>query len=82
MDKCYVDGCQSPPKYVIEWYGVNQDGENPRVVCERPVCERLEHLVESSHHDDFGGTPDGIVDIKTLEVEHPSLLAEVIKNMD
>ena len=82
MDKCYIDGCECPAKYCIEWYGVNQHGGDPLVADERPVCGNMDHIVSASAHDDYGGTPDGIVDIKTYEIEHPELLEKVIKLME
>ena len=79
--RCYVDGCQNPPKYIIEWYGLNQHGENPEVADERASCEKFEHLVNLSYHDRFGGVPDGIVDFEDLDKENPSLVQKVIESM-
>ena len=82
MDKCYIEGCNRPATYMIEWYGVNQHGEDPHVADERPVCDDINHIVSASEHDEYGGVPDGIVDCATLNIEHPELLEEVIKKMD
>jgi len=78
MLSCEIEGCENSAKYCIEWYGVNQYGENPYVVDERNVCEP--HLVEGSVHEDFGGVPDGIVDLESYK-ERPELLEEVIKRL-
>ncbi len=64
--KCYV--CGKPAKYVIEWYGVNQFGENPEVVDERSTCSNFDHIVQA--------------DYETLNREHPSLLERVIEAMN
>ena len=80
--KCYIEECESPLKYTIEWYGLNQHGKNPLVVDERNVCENIEHLVSASFHSRFGGFPDGITDHSTHYKEHPDLLERVIKRMD
>lgn len=79
--KCYIDDCEKPLKYIIEWYGLNQLGENPEIVDECNTCDDFEHLVKASYHNEYGGTPDGIVDYKTGE-ENPSLLEKVISSMD
>ena len=79
--RCYVDGCQSPPKYIIEWYGVDQNGENPDVADEVAVCEQFDHLVRLSYNDRYGGVPDGIVDFDDWDKENPSLVKRVIAAM-
>jgi len=79
--RCYVDGCQNPPKYILEWYGVDQNGENPDVADERAACEQFEHLLSLSYHNDFGGVPDGIVDFDDWDKENPSLVKRVIAAM-
>ncbi len=78
--KCCI--CGKPAKYIIEWYGVNQFGKNPEVADEKSVCSNFNHIVQASRHEDYGGVPDGIVDYKTLNIEHPSLLEKVIEAMD
>lgn len=80
-NRCYLDGCQKPPKYIIEWYGLDQHGKNPEVADERAVCEEFEHLVKLSYHDSFGGVPDGIVDFDNWDKENPSLVKRVIESM-
>lgn len=80
-DECYIEGCGRLATYIIEWHGVNQHGENPLVVGERPVCDNIKHIVTASEHEDYGGVPDGIVDYKTESIEHPDLLEEVIQKM-
>ncbi len=81
-DKCYVERCLQPPQYVIEWYSLNQHGQNPLVADERHVCDDFYHLVEAGKHESYGGFPDGIVDSKTLQIEHPSLVEKVIEAME
>jgi len=75
-DKCYI--CGGKAVYVIEWYGVNQFGENPEVIEERSVCGDFNHIVEASRHE-FYGLPDGIVDYKTLDKEYFHLLKRVLE---
>jgi len=79
--KCSIENCQNPASYLIEWYGVNQHGENPVVVDERQVCENFDHIVRASHHESYGGFPDGIVDIETTVIEHDSLIQRVIEEI-
>ena len=81
-NKCCIDGCENPPRYVIEWYGLNQHRENPEVVGEATVCKQFEHLVTASYHDRFGGVPDGIVNYHNLDEENPSLFERVKSSMD
>lgn len=81
-NRCYIERCLQLAQYVIEWYGFNQHGQNPEVADERSVCDNFYHLVEAGKHEAFGGFPDGIVDSKTLQIEHPILLERVIKVME
>ncbi|MBU0459905.1 MAG: hypothetical protein KJ597_07395 [Nanoarchaeota archaeon] len=80
-NRCYVDGCNKSPRYIIEWYGVNQYGQNPEVADERAVCDQFSHLVNLSYHNRFGGVPDGIVDFDNWDKENPSLVKKVIDAM-
>ncbi len=78
MGFCEVEDCENSAKYFIEWYGLNQYGENPVVVDEIDVCEF--HLVKSSVHPDYGGVPDNIGDIEP-EKDRPDLLEEIVKKL-
>lgn len=78
---CEYEGCQRKSAYGLEWWGLNQHGEDPRVVAERYSCPIPEHLVRLAHHDDFGGYPDEINDADTGEVKS-RLLDLVCKALD
>ena len=82
INKCYIERCLQPAQYVLEWYRLNQHGQDPEVADERSVCSDFYHLVEAGKHEAFGGFPDGIVDSKTLQVEHAKLLEKVIEAME
>jgi hypothetical protein len=77
-ESCYVKNCGVKPTYVIEWYGLNQHMENPEIADERNVCDNFEHILSASYHNGFGGFPDGVVDVITLQVEYPSLVEKII----
>lgn len=78
---CKLEGCLRPPVYVIEWYGLNQHGKNPIVADEALVCGNFAHIFALSHHPAYGGTPDGVVDIETLDIEHPDIVDKILQAM-
>jgi len=71
--KCLI--CKRKSQYTLEWYGVDQNGENPEVAGEREVCGRFRHIVEivEGSENPYGDTPNGIVKNRTGE-EQPELL--------
>jgi len=46
VDRC--DDCGKKSLYVLEWWGVNQYGENPEVVLELGSCGNFEHMLNAS----------------------------------
>ena len=64
--------CGDDYRFILEWYGVNQHGKNPELVDESHVCGEFRHIFEASHHDDYGGIPDRIIDLE--HTEHPRIL--------
>ena len=78
---CDYEGCWDKAKYCIEWWGLNQHGENPIVADECYVCSNPKHLIELSQHRAYGGYPDEIHSIETYEVKS-KLLSLVEKVID
>lgn len=80
--KCYIEGCDFDIQYTIEWYGLDQYGNNPIVVWERHICCNPLHLLRASYHEMYGGFPDGVTDFETHEREHPEILEEIVGAME
>lgn len=74
--RCYI--CENPALFVVEWYGVDQKGENPELVEDRGVCGRFEHLVHASKNDYYDGPPDAIFLKDSDDDEQPELLKIII----
>jgi hypothetical protein len=64
---------------VIEWHGVNQHGERPEITDEANSCSDFGHIVRLSYHEQYGGTPDAIID--NDGVEYTELLERVVDEM-
>jgi len=77
--QCASFSCAEKPFYCLEWWGLNQHGENPLVVFERYSCAM--HLLNSAIHECYGGYPDEIQDAVTLTPK-PRLLAVIKKAFD
>jgi hypothetical protein len=67
---CDFDGCTTKARYCIEWWGLDQYGENPVVADERSSCGDPEHLIALSQHNEYGGYPDEIHNANTGDVKH------------
>ena len=67
--------CGKSGVFVLEWYGLNQNGEKPEVVAELGACRSFRHMIEIIQGDLnlYSDSPNGVVDTKTLDIEHPSL---------
>jgi hypothetical protein len=78
---CDYEGCWDRAKYCIEWWGLNQYGENPIVADECYACSNPSHLIELSQHKAYGGYPDEIHSVENYEVK-PKLLSLVKKAID
>ena len=66
MEKCNYCGCDAG--YVVEYWGLNQFGENPVVMEEIPVCSDPSHIsfgIDEYSHE-FGDA-DNIMEISTHE---------------
>ena len=74
--------CGEEARYLLEWWGLNQHGENPEIADETYVCSNPEHIIQEAHHPDYGGYPDAICDVLNDEEEVPELLELIIKAMD
>ncbi len=74
--------CGEEARYLLEWWGLNQHGENPEIADEIYVCSNPEHIIKEAHHPDYGGCPDAVCDALNGKEESPELLELIIKAMD
>lgn len=81
MYECFEETCTRMPAYEVEWYGMNQHGEETFVSDFQYSCDIFNHIVRVARHDDFGGLPDGIIDMKSSE-EDKNLLERVCDALD
>lgn len=75
MKYCQHEDCAQKAAYCIEWWGDNPLFEEPELVDERHSCNNSEHLVALSRHEDYGGYPDEIYDVKSLYAQEDILKA-------
>ncbi|HLF54935.1 MAG TPA: hypothetical protein VI612_04395 [Candidatus Nanoarchaeia archaeon] len=78
---CEFKGCLRHPAYVIEWHSLNQHLENPLVADDAYSCGNFAHIFALSHHTAYGGIPDGVVDIETMDIEHPDIVDKIRQAM-
>jgi len=74
--------CKRRSKFSVEWYGLNQYGENPEIIADVSSCRNFRHMVAvSSEICNYLGNPDAVVDYKE-DFEYSSLITVLIKALN
>lgn len=79
-DICSCRICREAPRFVIEWYFINDKG-NLQIAVERGICGNFEHMIDivSGENNLYGNFPDGVVDFETLDFQYADILSVLEK---
>ncbi len=73
-----MDYCFERPKFCLEWWGVNQQGEDPEIKDENYACDDMRHIRHAAYHSAYGGFPDEVSETETGKIR-PDILEEIVK---